>query len=145
MTSDNALTINNGMEIVLKNAGLRVVAYSAFGIRGIKILMEHVPHDMIMTEYIVTEAPQPIGDELGNMWMHASVVKWEKKPNGKQLMPTYEDLALLHRAIFGRKRYAYQVFVPEKVHVNIHPMALHLWGRVDGTNELPDFGISGSI
>jgi hypothetical protein len=140
------LSINNGMEVVLKNAGLKIVSYVPFGIAGIKIMMRHVPvDDDVLTEYIVTEAPYPIGDELGDHWMHASVVKWEGKRGGKQLMPDYEDLVLLHRAIFGRRRFAYQVFAPIAVHVNIHPMALHLWGRSDGVNMLPDFGIGGSI
>lgn len=59
--------------------------------------------------------------------------------------PSYEELALLHRAVFGRKRYAYQVFAPGAQHVNIHENALHLWGRADGRPVLPEFGQFGTI
>ncbi len=72
-------------------------------------------------------------------WLHASIAFTER-------MPTYEELAILHRAVFGRKRYSYQLFVPESSHVNIHAHALHLWGRVDGKPALPDFGkLLGSV
>jgi hypothetical protein len=54
-------------------------------------------------------------------------------------------LVMLHLGVFGRRRWAYQVFVPESEHVNIHPHALHLWGRADGTNALPNFGRFGTI
>jgi len=41
--------------------------------------------------------------------------------------------------------YAYQVFAPPSQHVNIHPYALHLWGKVDGSPTLPEFGKYGTI
>ena len=41
--------------------------------------------------------------------------------------------------------WAYQVFAPPWAHINIHPNALHLWGRLDGANVLPDFGSWGTI
>lgn len=53
-------------------------------------------------------------------------------------LPTYEELKLLHRAVFG-DGWAYQVFAPPSDHVNIHAFALHLWGRLDGSAMLPDF------
>jgi hypothetical protein len=86
---------------------------------------------------VVSDAEYP---EYDDQWiMHASV----SFPDSD---PTYADLVTLHRAVFGRKRYAYQCFVPESSHVNIHEHALHLWGRVDGRPMLPDFGaILGSI
>lgn len=60
-------------------------------------------------------------------------------------MPSYEDLCLLHKAVFG-DGYAYQCFVPAETHINIHETALHLWGRSDGKPMMPDFGkILGSI
>lgn len=70
-------------------------------------------------------------------WLHASIAHDER-------MPTYEDLQLLHRAAFGHG-FAFQVFAPPSRHVNIHQYALHLWGRRDGRNPLPDFGVSGTI
>lgn len=58
-------------------------------------------------------------------------------------MPTYDELVQLHRAVFNG--YAYQVFAPPSRHVNIHPFALHLWGRLDGKPCLPEFGSEGTI
>lgn len=73
----------------------------------------------------------------GALWIHASIAHQDHTPS-------YDDLTLLHRAVFG-DRWAYQVFAPKSNHVNIHPFALHLWGRLDGTNQLPDFGKNGTI
>lgn len=73
----------------------------------------------------------------GNHWIHASISR-------SDTTPSYDDLKLLHAAVFG-DRHAYQVFVPQDQHVNIHTHALHLWGRVDGVNVLPDFGRHGTI
>ena len=75
---------------------------------------------------IVSVAPHD-GDE----WVHASIA-WVDH------MPSYDDLKLLHRAVFGAG-WAYQVFAPPSEHVNIHEFALHLWGRLDGSPALPDF------
>lgn len=80
---------------------------------------------------IVTAAPHD-----GEEWIHASIAG----PN----MPSYEELALLHRAAFG-DGYAYQVFAPASDHINIHEHALHLWGRADGARVTPDFGRMGTI
>lgn len=66
-------------------------------------------------------------------WLHASVAFAEADPR-------YIDLVILHGAVFGRKRWAYQLFTPAADHVNIHEHALHLWGRADGKPVLPDFG-----
>ena len=82
---------------------------------------------------IVTEA-----DHDGDDWVHASIA-WA------ETMPTYDDLKLLHLAVFG-DGWAYQVFAPPSDHVNIHAYALHLFGRSDGKPALPDFtGGTGSI
>jgi hypothetical protein len=70
-------------------------------------------------------------------WWHASI-SWADG------MPSYWDLAVMHRAIWPTG-YAYQVFAPPSAHVNIHPNALHLWGRPDGSIQLPDFGQKGII
>jgi len=82
---------------------------------------------------IVTQA-----DHDGAEWIHASITR-------EATMPTYADLARLHEAVFGPQRYAYQVFASADRHVNIHARALHLWGRADGKNLLPDFGQHGTI
>lgn len=77
--------------------------------------------------------------EDGNEYTHASIAH-------NHQMPSYEDLVLLHEAVWGLTGYAYQMFVPLETHVNIHAHALHLWGRSDGTSLLPDFGFAlGSI
>lgn len=74
----------------------------------------------------------------GAQWIHASIAN-------REYMPNYEDLVNLHKSVFGQ-RYAYQLFVPSRTHVSIHPFALHLWGRADGTPCMPDFGaVLGSI
>lgn len=67
------------------------------------------------------------GDD-GHDWVHASTAHPSQ-------MPTYDDLKVLHRAVFG-DRYAYQAFVPASEHVNFHEFALHLWGRYDGADVL---------
>jgi hypothetical protein len=64
-------------------------------------------------------------------WVHASMT-------GADNVPTYHELAALHRAVFG-DGWAYQVFTPTSEHVNIHDRALHLFGRLDGAPALPDF------
>lgn len=77
--------------------------------------------------------------QTDTMWVHASIAR----PN---MMPTYEDLAHMHRAVY-QDGYAFQVFVPRTAHISIHDYALHLWGRLDGRRPdcLPDFGAVGSI
>jgi hypothetical protein len=86
-----------------------------------------------VTSVIVSCAPHDDAE-----WVHASIAHAER-------MPTYDDLKLLHRAVFGGG-WAYQVFAPPSDHVNIHEHALHLWGRLDGLPALPDvtFGM-GSV
>lgn len=75
----------------------------------------------------------PFGETDGSDWIHASI----SRLNGE--IPTYDDLTLLHRAVFG-DGYAYQCFVPASEHINITENVLHLWGRLDGMAVLPDFG-----
>lgn len=67
----------------------------------------------------------------GHEWVHASITRPSETP-------TYEDLKLLHKAVFG-DGWAYQVFAPTVEHVNIHPFALHLWGLLDGKPVIPNF------
>ena len=86
----------------------------------------------LVGEILVTCAPQDDDVE----WLHASIVRpW---------MPTYQDLTLLHKGVFG-DGYAYQVFAPPDQHINIHDRALHLFGRFDGKPALPEFGRYGTI
>ena len=64
-------------------------------------------------------------------WVHASI----SRPVN---IPSYADLVMLHAAVFA-EGWAYQVFAPPSVHVNIQARALHLFGRLDGCPVLPDF------
>lgn len=64
-------------------------------------------------------------------WIHASMTR-------RGRVPSYDDLRLLHRAAFG-DGWAYQLFAPAADHVNIHPYALHIWGRLDGRPAMIDF------
>lgn len=84
------------------------------------------------TRIIVTAA-----DHDNTEWIHASI----SHPGH---IPTYGELARLHQAVWGAG-WAYQVFAPPADHVNIHASALHLWGRLDGTAALPNFGVHGTI
>lgn len=77
-------------------------------------------------------------EDDGVAWLHASISR------GKQ-MPSYDDLRDLHRAVWGETGYAYEIHAPADQHVNIHPNARHLWGRVDGKPVLPEFGRFGTI
>lgn len=70
-------------------------------------------------------------DHDGAAWVHASTAHADQ-------LPTYADLVALHQAVWPTG-WAYQVFAPPSEHVNIHPHALHLWGRRDGARVLPDF------
>lgn len=81
---------------------------------------------------IVTRA-----DFDGVEWCHASAAS-------PTITKSYELLVALHKTVFG-DGFAYQCFVPESDHVNIHETALHLWGRADGLPVLPRFGLGGSI
>jgi len=84
---------------------------------------------------IVSCAPHPVTEEE---WIHASIAFAHR-------MPAYDELALLHYAVWKGRGYSYQVFAPDVKHVNIHANALHLWGKLSGAPSLPDFGYLGSI
>jgi hypothetical protein len=118
-------------------------------LRGIKRRLEHEwgygwKHDEIgpggyrlwhlgsATSIIVTVAPHE-----GTEWIHASIAHPDRDPS-------YSELSLLHRVAFGN-RFAFQVFAPTELHVNIHEHALHLWGRWDGESPLPSFAKYGTI
>lgn len=76
--------------------------------------------------------------EDGVWWVHASVARDDR-------LPSYHDLVAVHKAVWGADGFAYQVFASDARHVTIHQFALHLWGRSDGGNVLPDFGALGTI
>jgi hypothetical protein len=89
-------------------------------------------------QVIVTASHAPDDeDETGDVWLHASISRTDRMPN-------YKELTELHAAVWP-DGYAYQVFAPPAAHINIHPRALHLWGREDGAIQLPDFGVKGTI
>jgi hypothetical protein len=86
---------------------------------------------------ILTAAPGPGEPDGAEDWWHASISYADR-------LPGYEDLTLLHAAVWPAG-YAYQVFAPPSQHVNIHQFALHLWGKADGRALLPEFGVYGTI
>lgn len=95
-------------------------------------------HTVLHGRIIVTASDfTSIGAPAGEEWLHASI-SWAEQ------MPSYEDLTMLHKAVWPAG-YAYQVFAPPSQHVNIHSYALHLWGKVDGSPILPEFGKFGTI
>lgn len=72
--------------------------------------------------------------------VHASISR-----HTPEQTPTYDDLQLLHRAVWPAG-HAVQCFVPPGSHVNIRENVLHLWGRADGEPLWPiDFGRFGTI
>lgn len=66
----------------------------------------------------------------GNRWLHLSLGR-------RTMLPSYEELQDAHRAFLG-DRLAYQLFMPESEHVNLHPFVLHLWAPIDH-RPTPDF------
>lgn len=80
---------------------------------------------------IVSDGPAVLGDPTD--YRHASL-SWGDRT------PSYADLALLHRAVWGESGWSCQVFVPFAEHVNIAATALHLWGAPSGRRLLPPFG-----
>jgi hypothetical protein len=74
----------------------------------------------------------------GITWVHASISHPDHDP-------TYQELKLLHAAVWGGTGWAIQVFAPTGNHINIHDHALHLWGQLDGRPFTPDFGYAGTI
>ena len=66
-------------------------------------------------------------------WVHISVSRSKR-------LPSYEEMARIKVAFLG-DRYAYSVWAPVEMHVNIMPTCLHLWGLVDTFNgqALPEF------
>lgn len=87
----------------------------------------------------VFDAPsRPGNGAIEIEWIHASISRVDR-------MPDYDDLARLHRSVWGEAGWAYQFFVPKSEHINFTEHALHLWGRRDGKPVLPNFGKAGTI
>lgn len=127
--------INNNFKEVLEKEGFIILKGIPFGPSGIKFKFKN--HHDIPGSIIVTQA-DTMHDGID--YLHASIAY-----DDQNIMPTYEDLAVLHHAVFGRKRWSYQVFAPQTKHISIRDNALHLWGRADGQSMLPNFGWKGSI
>jgi hypothetical protein len=70
--------------------------------------------------------------EDGYEWLHVSYSR-------KAWTPNHDDSVKVKRAFLGEDRYAYAVFPPRQLYVNIHEHCLHLWARLDGSPVLPEF------
>jgi hypothetical protein len=114
--------VNHSLQDVLRKANVTIRSVHRYGPTGLAMRL-HMP-DGRDGSLIVTQA-----DDDGREWIHASIAF--------DTDPTYADLQLLHHAVYGRRRFAYQQFVPHTDHVNQHEHALHLWGRADGKPVLP--------
>jgi hypothetical protein len=129
------LAINTGYHRVLTDHGILIIAKQAFGPAGILLRLRYGT-ELLDGSLIVSQA------DYGDVeWLHASLA-WEQRD------PSHDEMNLLHRAVFGRRRWAYAVHAPADRHVDGtrmtavgpgHEHALHLWGRVDGAPVLPDF------
>jgi hypothetical protein len=95
------------------------------------------PDGIALSQYGVTIIVTRADHDGFGEWLHASIARHER-------LPSYMDLTRLHRAVWP-EGFAYQVFASLGRHVSIHKHALHLWGRADGANVLPDFGKFGTI
>ena len=63
-------------------------------------------------------------------WIHLAVA-------GAQV-PSHQDLVRVKRAFLGPDLYAYEVFPPDALYINIAPTQLHLWAPVERP-ALPEF------
>src|SRR6478609_2204141 len=72
--------------------------------------------------------------EDGRTWIHVSVSR-------KDWTPSHEDMSLVKEAFIGPDRYAYSVWAPTSLHVNIHSFCLHLWALLESPDGkvLPEF------
>lgn len=68
----------------------------------------------------------------GKRWLHVSVSR-------RKWIPSHDDMCLVKDAFVG-DRYAYAVFPPRDMYVNIHENCLHLWALAEGDGiVLPEF------
>jgi hypothetical protein len=68
----------------------------------------------------------------GRRWLHLSVSRASR-------LPSWADLTDARDAFLPPDRYAYQVFPPRPLWVNLNPNVLHLWCPLDGGPPLPEF------
>lgn len=127
---DIAVSIERCLK-VWNNARYKTEQWYPFGPRGFRFKLKSL--DFGWGSIIVSQ-----DDHENFEWIHASLAWGEDDP-------TYAELKLLHESVFTKHRFAYQVFAAASEHISIHDHALHLWGRADGKNELPDFGREGTI
>lgn len=125
-TTLNALAVRRALNNLDQDVNRRWAVPTPFGEDGWRFLA--YDGDTMVAEILATVAQHP---GVGYETIHASIVVLAR-------MPFYDEMVLLHGAVFGKDRYAYQVFAAEEDHVNIHDGALHLWGRVDGQPLIPE-------
>ena len=111
------------------------------GPTGVHFIRYDSCRTLIITSSDVAPIADIAGQHAGVVWLHASIAV---QPDGPEV-PSYAELAEVHRAVWGDHGWAFQVFAPPAHHVNIRGNALHLWGRLDGTRIHPDFGWAGTI
>lgn len=136
ITADGGLVVDaRAARRVITRAGYRVEGVSPFGPCGVafRVLHRRGLGGGYALGIIVSQA-----DYDGDEWMHASLSRPAR-------MPDYADLVMLKDAAFGPDRVAYQVFPKVERHISIHEFCLHLWGRTDGADLLPDFGAEETI
>lgn len=139
------LAMNTGCAKILQAQHVEVTGIMPQGPMGVLMRLA-APRRGLIGSLIATQSNYPFDKDPLTEWLHASIA-WN------DVMPTYGDLQMLHRAVFGRRRYAYEVFAPESAHIDgsvrdglpAHEYARHLWGKVSGEPALPDFGKFGHI
>lgn len=82
----------------------------------------------------------------GDVWIHASVSRRSRA------MPKYEDLRTLKELAFGPERTAVQIFPPAHKHIDMMGAGgagvyevLHLWGKLDENEWLPEMPVDGTL
>jgi hypothetical protein len=137
-TSLNALNIRRALKEHDDDKGRHWEVPTEFGSDGWRIQATNAGFPVAevrctVSEHEVTHPDDGYYIDLTHVEIiHASIVVLAR-------MPSYEEMVLLHKAVFGKNRWSYQVFAPEASHVNIHEGALHLWGRLDGKPMMFDF------
>lgn len=133
VTPRPAFAINASFQEVLEKEKYKFIQVQSYGPSGMRVVFQNKKGAYGVI--VVTQADRP---EDSTEYIHASM-SYEHRD------PSYAELCTLHHAVFGRKRWAYQIFAPLVDHVNLHEHALHLWGRADGKAMLPNFGDKGTI
>lgn len=66
----------------------------------------------------------------GESWDHVSA-------SNISSTPSWAEMSALHALFFKPDEVAYQLHVPSKQHINLHPHVLHIWRPLNGTILLP--------